>query len=185
MGRRNIYVQGGQEGLYDQAALLAGSLSAAVEQGLHLFVAQRRGGLRFDEVEVVVGRGSARVSKRFRGRELFEVLVEPQHPGRHSGVTVHQTARDRLAVWSWSDPDWSAVRSGAFAGWPGLVGGSGLDDDTERDDEGWFDWGDRQGEELLVFESIDELLAAVPLPEVAVEKLRACYRPTPVVVLDI
>ena len=46
MGRRNIYVQGGQEGLYDQAALLAGSLSAAVEQGLHLFVAQRRGGLR-------------------------------------------------------------------------------------------------------------------------------------------
>ncbi|MFC6357875.1 EXLDI protein [Luteococcus peritonei] len=191
MGRRNIYVQAGQEGLYEEAALLAGSLSAAVEQGLQLFLAQRRGGLRFDEVEVVVGRGSHRITKRFRARELVEVLVEPRHPGRHSGVTVHQTARDRLAVWCWSDPDWSALRSGALSNWSGPLGrsdpvsGSGLDEDIERDDQGWFDWGDRQGDELLVFETVDELLAAVTLPQVAVDKLRACYRPTPLEVLDI
>ncbi|MEL4358559.1 MULTISPECIES: EXLDI protein [unclassified Luteococcus] len=170
MGRRNIYVADSREAFYDRAAAMAGSLSAAIDLGLDLYVARRQqGSSQHKEIQVYVGRDEERVLKRFHGQELAEFLIPNRTPGRHDGVTVYHTARSRLACWRWSDPDWQALRKRSSL--PQM--------------ELHETWSERTGEELLVFDSVAEVVAAFDLREEDRTLLENLFTPLRVEVLDI
>lgn len=160
MGRRNIYVNPEREVLFDEAAAMAGSLSAAIDSGLEMYVRSVRAGwLRTDDVERPVGRGEQAVRQQFRARFVdecqFGVAAQAvQDDGRAHGVEVFQGISGRLAAWHWSDPDWSShgrrqALESTYAEWGELPD----------------DWFERWGEELTVFSEVDELADYLGWPE--------------------
>lgn len=180
MSRRTIYVSQHMNELYDQAAVMAGSFSAAVEHGIIAYVqAMRDRKCLSRTVEVQVGRHRAMIRKRFEGMELGDVPTGFSVPGRVCGATLYWTRRGQIAAWLWSEPDWAASHR---------PDAEFCELDEPWDDE-WDplhdDWFSRHGEAFHVSADPRELCAVAQLPDEARELIEAHYRPAPIEYLDI
>lgn len=152
MPTKNVYVSEADLPLFEQAAELAGALSTAVAAGLRLFVAQRereRKRTQMSTIEVTVDEGPAVVTKRFVGRHVLH--FEEREGTRTASYRVYLTARGQYAVYSRTDPDWSALSR------------SGDTDADAEDPETWSGEWWRAGERTLrVFPGLDAMVGQVP-----------------------
>lgn len=114
MAAKNVYVADGDVELFDTASELAGSMSAAVVAGLHLYVAQQNKAkekTQMRQIEIEVQDGPVVTTKRFTGRELLRYEIR-------DGVRVvtfrtYVTVRDQIAAYIRNDPDWARFSSPA------------------------------------------------------------------------
>lgn len=155
MASRNIYVSADAEQLFDEAASLASSLSAAVETGLRLFVESRRqSDLGFSLVRVDLENRSI----EFYGRLLASAKADREH-GRILTDFVYLTPKGQLAVTTNSKPDFAGVAEANERGelW------------SEASDEAWWEPKDTRFE---VHASFDDLQAANIIPAALVQTAR-------------
>jgi len=152
MVSRNIYVADSDVELFDTAAALSGSLSAAVAAGLRLYVDQQRKAKEATQmrpIEVEVQDGPVVSIKRFTGRQLLR--YEMRADGRVTTFRVYLTARDQIAVFTRNDPDWAKYTA------------SGEDEPIWNDPKTWSTaWWDTTERALRVFSDIDALNSELP-----------------------
>lgn len=173
MVTKNVYVSDSDVGLFERAADLAGSTSAAVAAGLRLYVAQQERNQNRNDmmpIDVEVQDGAVVSTKRFAGRLLLR--YEVKEGIRAQSFRVYATERGQLAV---------HVRSGA--NWTALASPS--DDDPVWDDpNSWQgDWWKTKDRSLTVYPDLDSM--AVALPDDLVEATRQALSGHAVVHLDI
>lgn len=105
MASRNIYVSAEAQPLFDEAATLATSLSAAIEEGLRLYVARKRLQQEgFSLIQIVVDERTL----EFAGRLLLTSEIEHKE-GRVRSVSIYLTAKRQLVATETSRPDYGAV----------------------------------------------------------------------------
>lgn len=152
MSTRNVYVSADDAPLFDRAAVLAGSLSAAVAAGLRLYVAQsekehRR--MEMQQIELEVQEGAVVTTRRFTGRRLLR--YEDRTGARVVTYRVYVTARAQLAVYRRDDPDWGALSS--------PDGDAPVWNDSRTWDAGWWR---TAGRTLQVFPDVDAMAGCIP-----------------------
>lgn len=112
MVTKNIYVSDSDLPLFERAAELAGGMSTAVAMGLQLYVTQQereRKQVEMSTIELEVQDGPVVTTKRFAGRQL--IRYELRSGMRVRAFRVYLTAKGQYAVYSRSDPNWSALSS--------------------------------------------------------------------------
>lgn len=112
MVTKNVYVSDSDLPLFERAAELAGGMSTAVAAGLQLYVAQQereRKQVEMSSIELEVQEGPVVKTKRFTGRQL--IRYEVCSGMRVQAFRVYLTAKGQYAVYSRSDPNWSALSS--------------------------------------------------------------------------
>lgn len=173
MPTKNIYVADGDLDLFDRAAELAGSMSAAVAAGLRLYVAQQqkvRERAQMHQIELEVQDGPVVVTKRFTGRQLLR--YELRDGMQVTTFRAYVTARDQLAIHTRTDPDWSRFSSPKE------------DDPVWEDERTWgAAWWTTTQRTLRVFADVDA--AASELPADIVPAIRAALAAPGVEDLDI
>ncbi|MCI1749373.1 MAG: EXLDI protein [Acidipropionibacterium sp.] len=173
MPTKNIYVADGDQGLFEDAAELAGSMSAAVTAGLRLYVAQRtkdKERTQMSQIEADVQEGPIVTTKRFTGRKLLR--YELRNGMRVTKIRVYLTARNQLAVHTRNDPDWSRLSS------------PDENNPIWEDEQTWStNWWETAERTLRVFPGIDS--AAKELPTEVVDAIRAALAEPGIEDLDI
>ncbi|MGV8883846.1 MAG: EXLDI protein [Rhodoglobus sp.] len=138
--------------LFERAAELAGGMSTAVATGLQLYVAQQereRKQVEMSTIELEVQDGPVVTTKRFTGRQLIRYEMRG---GMHVRLfRVYLTAKGQYAVYSRSDPNWSALSS------------------PDEDNPVWEDphtwntaWWDSNERTLRVFSEINSMQGDLP-----------------------
>lgn len=173
MATKNIYVADGDLRLFDTAADLAGSMSAAVVAGLRLYVGQRQSEkerTQMSRIELEVQDGPIVTTKRFTGRQLLR--YELRDGLRVTTFRVFLTARDQIAVHTRNDPDWSRLSSPDE--------GNPVWEDERTWGTNWWDTTERS---LRVYPDTDA--ATGELPTEVIEAIRAALAQPAVEDLDI
>lgn len=112
MVTKNVYVSDSDLPLFERAADLAGGMSTAVATGLRLYVTKQDGErkqVEMNSIEVEVQEGPVVKTKRFTGRQL--IRYEVRSGMRVRAFRVYLTEKEQYAVYSRSDPNWSALSS--------------------------------------------------------------------------
>lgn len=173
MATKNIYVADGDLALFDTAAELAGSMSAAVVAGLRLYVARKqkeKERTEMRQIELEIQDGPIVTTKRFRGRELLR--YDLRDGTRVTTFRAYLTARDQLAVHTRTDPDWSRLSS------------ANENDPVWTDERTWgTSWWATTERSLRVFADADA--AAAELPTELVRAIRTALAEPAVEDLDI
>lgn len=174
MPTKNVYVSDADLPLFDQAAELAGALSAAVSAGLRLYVAQQtrnRKDAEMSVIELEVDEGSIVTTKRFTGRQILRYRA--QEGLRTKRFRVYLTAKGQYAVYVRNEPDWAALtRSGDE------------DDEAWNDPHAWDgDWWSSGSRTMHVFPDLDSMHGQ--LPDGIVEALARTHAQPSVEDLDI
>jgi EXLDI family protein len=173
MSTKNIYVADSDQELFEDAARLAGSMSAAVTAGLRLYVAQRtkdKERTQMSQIEADVQEGPIVTTKRFTGRKLLR--YELRNGMRVTKIRVYLTARNQLAVHTRNDPDWSRLSS------------PDENNPIWEDEQTWStNWWETAERTLRVFPGIDS--AAKELPTEVVDAIRAALAEPGIEDLDI
>lgn len=167
MPSKNVYVSEAGLPLFEQAAELAGGMSAAVAAGLRLYVAQRekeRKGTQMQVIEIEVDDGPVVTTKRFTGRQILR--YEVPEGLRTRSFRVYETAKGQYAVYIRDNPNWAALSS------------SDGDDAVWQDPQTWQGPWWRSGERALrVFPDLDSMGGELP-EEVSAAAAQALRRPT-------
>lgn len=173
MATKNIYVAEGDLELFDTAADLAGSMSAAVVAGLRLYLAQQQKAkerTQMSQIELEVQDGPIVTTKRFTGRKLLR--YELRDGLRVKTFRAYLTARNQIAIHIRDDPDWSRL--------------SRPDEKNPvwEDERTWgANWWDTTERSLRVFTDVDA--AAEVLPAEVIQAVRNALTQQPVEDLDI
>jgi EXLDI family protein len=176
MPNRTIYVADADVAIFEKAQELAGeNLSATITQALRRFVeAEEARASGFEEITVKVGK-IAHSYKRFRGRLLAKGRVFEQNDTRRIVYEVYQTAKEKLALYVRSAPNWENPKTWSYevnVDYP-------MDSDSSPNWENppgrstwsyrnwshhdWSQWPNREYEfRLSVYETLDELKDNVP-----------------------
>ena len=173
MVTKNIYVSDSDVVLFERAAELAGSMSAAVTAGLRLYVAQQEREQKRNElmpIEVEVQEGAVVSTKRFVGRPLLR--YEVKEGLRAQNFRVYATEHGQLAVHVREDANWSALT------WPDEE--NSVWDDPKSWQGDWWKTTDRS---LTVYPDVDSMVGA--LPDDLVEAVRQALTGPTVDILDI
>lgn len=154
MPNKTIYVSATDLPIFEQAAAMAGGLSPAIAAALRMYVSNRSAGRadmerqRTDDdlIELDVAEGPARVRTRFRGERIAKLS---QTLGlRRITFEVYRTAKSQFALYIVDRPDWSRWSQ---------------DSSMWEDPQTWEpSFTQVQDRSLQVFETMDELLAALP-----------------------
>lgn len=153
MVTKNIYVSDADLPLFEQAADLAGGMSAAVAAGLRLYVTQHertRKKSEMHDIEIDVQDGPVVSTKRFVGRLL--VRFQEQHGTRLRTYRVYLTAREQFAVQVRDDPDWGALSAGD----------EGDPDGSDRAQIWRGQWWQTAERSLIVYPDLEALSSAQP-----------------------
>lgn len=107
---KNIYISEADLPLFERAAGLAGSLSAALASGMRLYLAQQESQRKKNDmhtIELKVDDGPLTTIKRFTGRRLLQWQQETEL--RTETFRVYQTAKGQFAVYQREDPNWATL----------------------------------------------------------------------------
>ncbi|MBO1752060.1 EXLDI protein [Actinotalea sp. BY-33] len=151
MPNKTIYVSDADLPVFQRAQeLTGGNLSAAITKALHRLVEVEEGRLAgFDEITVGVGPGAKKL-QRFQGVQLAEWSRSTSYGNEEH--RVYRTRTGRYALHVTHPPEWvhTAGKDGDLTGWRKHLS-------SEQQ------WGTTSTSATLsVFESFDELRAAVP-----------------------
>jgi EXLDI family protein len=175
MPNKTIYVSDADVPIFERAQELAGeNLSSMIVAALRRFVAAEESRARgYGEVIVKVGESGLFTQKQFNGRELAKVRLPDPTSGGITVLVVYETAKERLAVYSRTFTDWSALERNSSANQVKDKESLGSDTGTgPRED--WLSRLSAQGgvHRLDVYETVDELRDYVP-PELHAAVVRA------------
>jgi EXLDI family protein len=110
MPNKTIYVADADLPIFERAQELAGeNLSATIVAALRRFVAAEESQVSgYGEVIVKVGENGLFTQKQFNGRELAKLRLPDPQTGSMTVLTVYETAKKRLALYTRTSTDWSA-----------------------------------------------------------------------------
>lgn len=164
MVSKNIYVSEQDLPLIQAASRQAGSLSAAVVEGLKLYLrtsADQADG--FKPIELKVNEHGQVVRKRFTGKRLFR--FDQQMGSRRQITEIYRSRKGKFALYQRSMPNWSTATGISGDRWTS----PGPDQSVSRT--------------LTIFDSLPGL--AVQLPPDLADEVTAASQNTPVEELDI
>lgn len=170
MPNKTIYVADADLPIFERAQELAGeNLSATIVAALRHFVfAEESHASGFGEIVVKVGENSLFTQKQFTGRELAKIRLQDS-PGRTIVLSVYETAKGRLALYTRISADWSAWGRRWAEKWSERQAklksqqGDNEDWDWSWDWSSWSSWSSQGSVHRLdIYQSVDELEAHVP-----------------------
>jgi EXLDI family protein len=176
MPNKTIYVADADLPIFERAQELAGeNLSATIVAALRRFVAAEESQVSgYGEVIVKVGEHGLFTQKQFNGRELAKLRVPDPQSGIMTVLTVYETARRRLALYTRTSTDWSAWGRQWMEKRQKNKESAGAHDDRSWnwswDSSSWPSHGSVH--RLDVYETLDELSVYVP-PELHAAVVRA------------
>ena len=178
MPNKTIYVADADLPIFERAQELAGeNLSATIAAALRRFVAAEESQVSgYGEVSVKVGENGLFTQKQFNGRELAKLRLPDSQTGHMTVLTVYETAKRRLALYTRTSTDWAAWGRR----WSEKQR-TNQENPSAHEDWSWhWDWSldwstwPSQGSvyRLDVYETVDELREHVP-PELHAAVVRA------------
>jgi EXLDI family protein len=178
MPNKTIYMADADLPIFERAQELAGeNLSATIVAALRRFVAAEESQVSgYGEVVVKVGENGLFTQKQFNGRELAKLRLPDSQTGRMTVLTVYETAKGRLALYSRTFTDWSTWGRRWWEKQQKKQETAGAHEDGSWNWDWSWDWSTWSSQasvhRLDVYESVDELREHVP-PELHAAVVRA------------
>ena len=166
MPNKTIYVADADLPIFERAQELAGeNLSATIVAALRRFVAAEESQVSgYGEVIVKVGENGLFTQKQFNGRELAKVRLPDSHTGLMTVLTVYETAKRRLALYTRTFTDWSAWGRKWSEKQRKNKESPGTHEDWSWNWDWSWDWSSQgSAHRLDVYETVDDLREHVPL----------------------
>jgi EXLDI family protein len=174
MPNKTIYVADADLPIFERAQELAGeNLSATIAAALRRFVSiEEARASGFGEIVVKVGENGLFAQKQFTGRELAKQRLTDRESSHSISLTVYETAKGRLALYTRVGRDWSNWTRK----WTEKHRKSGAQGDTWdwdwKWDMDWSSWPDAVSCRLDVYENAEQLREHVS-PELHAAVVRA------------